>query len=123
MKIACQVVLAARIPDKPVYFSRILDKRWRRAQRQSPVFVPDDYIGDVLRDVGSRRGKVEGIEEQTPGLQVMRAAVPLAEMFGYATDLRSMTQGRAVYTMEFYHYAEVPAKVQEELLERTVLRV
>ena len=72
------------------------------------VVVPDAYMGDVLGDLNSRRGKVRGLGEQA-GAKVVRAHVPLAEMFGYATALRSRTQGRATFTMQFALYDEVPA--------------
>ena len=71
------------------------------------VVVPDAYVGEVLGDLNSRRGKVRGLTEQA-GARVVRAHVPLAEMFGYATALRSRTQGRATFTMQFASYDEVP---------------
>jgi elongation factor G len=79
------------------------------------VVVPEEYMGDVLGDLNSRRGHIQGMELRA-GAQVVRAAVPLAQMFGYATDLRSMTQGRAVYTMQFSHYAEVPSAIAQEII-------
>lgn len=78
--------------------------------------TPEDYLGDVLGDFNSRRGRVEAMEPQARA-QVVRGYVPLAEMFGYATTLRSITQGRAVYTMQFSHYEEVPASLAKELIE------
>ncbi|HEY8344250.1 MAG TPA: elongation factor G [Bacillota bacterium] len=78
--------------------------------------TPEDYLGDVLGDFNSRRGRVEAMEPQAKA-QVVRGYVPLAEMFGYATTLRSITQGRAVYTMQFSHYEEVPANLAKELIE------
>ncbi len=81
------------------------------------VRTPEDYMGDVIGDLSSRRGKVEGMEQQG-NLQVIRAQVPLAEMFGYATDLRSRTQGRATYTMQFNSYQEVPESVSREIVAR-----
>ena len=72
------------------------------------MVVPEEYMGDVMGDLNSRRGHISGMEPR-PGAQVIHAQVPLAEMFGYATDLRSSTQGRATYTMQFSHYAEVPS--------------
>jgi elongation factor G len=81
------------------------------------VVTPEDYMGDVIGDLSGRRGKVEGMEQQGNG-QVIRAQVPLAEMFGYATDLRSRTQGRAVYSMQFHSYQEVPASVSAEIVAR-----
>jgi len=80
------------------------------------VTTPEAYMGDVLADLNARRGRIQSME-QRQGLRVITALVPLAEMFGYATDLRSRTQGRAVYTMEFSHYEEVPASVAEEILK------
>ena len=71
------------------------------------VIVPEDYMGDVMGDLNSRRGRIEGMEAQA-GAQVIRAFVPLSEMFGYSTTLRSRTQGRGNYSMEFDHYEEVP---------------
>ncbi len=76
------------------------------------VVTPEDYMGDVMGDLNRRRGLPQGMDD-TPAGKVIRAEVPLAEMFGYATDLRSMSQGRAVYTMEFQKYAEVPQNVAE----------
>jgi elongation factor G len=79
------------------------------------VVVPEEYMGDVMGDLNSRRGHINGMELRA-GAQVIRATVPLAQMFGYATDLRSMTQGRAVYTMQFSHYAEVPGTIAQEII-------
>ena len=79
------------------------------------VTVPDDYMGDVLGDINSRRGRIEGMDARN-GAQVIRAFVPLSEMFGYSTDLRSATQGRAVYSMETDHFEEVPKGIAEKLL-------
>jgi elongation factor G len=81
------------------------------------VVTPDDYMGEVIGDLSSRRGKVEGVE-QRGNSQVIRAQVPLAEMFGYATDLRSRTQGRATYTMQFCVYQDVPESVSREIVAR-----
>jgi elongation factor G len=81
------------------------------------VIVPDDYLGDVMGDLNARRGRIEGMEP-VPGGQAIRALVPLAEMFGYATDLRSKTQGRGTYTMQFSHYEEVPASIAQEIIDR-----
>ncbi len=80
------------------------------------VTVPEEYMGDVMGDINSRRGRIEGMESRT-GVQVIRGFVPLAEMFGYATDLRSKTQGRGVYTMQFSHYEEVPKSIAQEIME------
>ncbi|MDI3519617.1 MAG: elongation factor [Caldanaerobacter sp.] len=79
------------------------------------VVVPEEYMGDVIGDLNARRGKVEGMETRS-GARVIRAFVPLAEMFGYATDLRSKTQGRGTYTMQFHHYEEVPKNIAEQIL-------
>lgn len=81
------------------------------------VVVPEEFTGDVIGDLNARRGRVEGMEVRA-GAQVIRAMVPLATMFGYATDLRSMTQGRGTYTMEFDHYAPVPENIAQELLAK-----
>ncbi len=81
------------------------------------VVVPQDYLGDVMGDLNSRRGQIRGINPR-PDAQVVEADVPLSEMFGYATSLRSMTQGRAIYTMEFKEYQQAPKAVQEELVTR-----
>ena len=79
------------------------------------VTVPEDYMGDVIGDINSRRGRIEGMEPRN-GVQVINAYVPLAEMFGYATDLRSKTQGRGTYSMEFHHYEAVPKSIQEKVV-------
>jgi elongation factor G len=81
------------------------------------VVMPEEYMGDVIGDLSSRRGKVEGME-QRGNSHVVRGQVPLAEMFGYATDLRSRTQGRATYTMQFHSYQEVPEQVSKEIIAR-----
>ena len=79
--------------------------------------TPGDYLGDVTGDLNRRRGIIQGMEETVVG-NIIKAEVPLSEMFGYATDLRSMTQGRATYTMEFAKYAEIPSNIAEELIEK-----
>ncbi|HHT48223.1 MAG TPA: elongation factor G [Firmicutes bacterium] len=79
------------------------------------IITPDDYLGDVLGDFNSRRGRVEGMEPR-PGAQAIHGYVPMAQMFGYATVLRSLTQGRAIYTLTFSHYEEVPANIAKELI-------
>lgn len=79
------------------------------------VVVPEEYMGDVIGDINSRRGRIEGMEPRG-GAQVIRAYVPLAEMFGYATTLRSRTQGRGTYVMQFDHYEEVPASIQAQIV-------
>jgi elongation factor G len=81
------------------------------------VVTPEDYLGDVIGDLASRRGRVEGMDQRANN-QVVKAEVPLAEMFGYATDLRSRTQGRATYTMQFSSYQEVPDQVAKEIVAR-----
>ncbi len=97
------------------------------AKKASPVILepimgvevvsPEDYLGDVMGDLNSRRGKIEGITPRKDA-QVIKAMVPLSEMFGYATQLRSMTQGRALYTMQFDHYDETPKSVSEQIIEK-----
>jgi len=82
------------------------------------VVTPEDYMGDVMGDLNSRRGLVQGMDDSPAGKQI-RAEVPLSEMFGYATDLRSATQGRATYSMEFSKYNEVPASIAEAVSKRT----
>ncbi len=99
----------------------------KACERSSPVLnepimtveivTPEEYLGDVMGDISSRRGKVEGMDRRKDA-QVIQANVPLSKMFGYATDLRSITQGRAVFHMEFAYHQQVPAKVQEEIVER-----
>lgn len=83
------------------------------------VVTPEEYLGDVMGDLNSRRGKIEGFTARKDA-QVIRALVPLAEMFGYATILRSMTQGRALYTMQFSHYQEVPKTIADQIIEKSV---
>jgi elongation factor G len=80
------------------------------------VVTPDEYLGDVMGDLSSRRGKIGGMTQRA-GAQVIGSSVPLAEMFGYSTTLRSLSQGRAVYTMQFSHYAEVPKSKADEIIE------
>jgi elongation factor G len=81
------------------------------------VVVPEEYMGDVMGDINSRRGRVEGMESRSGG-QVIRAMVPLAEMFGYVNTLRSRTQGRGVFTMVFDHYEEVPKNIADEIVKK-----
>jgi elongation factor G len=81
------------------------------------VVTPEDYMGDVIGDLSSRRGRVEGMEQRGTS-HVVRAQVPLGEMFGYATDLRSRTQGRATYTMQFDSYQQVPESIADEITRR-----
>ncbi|RHA39122.1 elongation factor G [Cellulomonas rhizosphaerae] len=82
------------------------------------VRTPEEYMGDVIGDINSRRGMIQSMEDAT-GVKVIRAQVPLSEMFGYVGDLRSKTQGRAVYSMQFDSYAEVPRNVAEEIIKKT----
>ena len=82
------------------------------------ITMPEEYLGDVMGNVSSRRGNVSGIEMRN-GVQVVNAFIPLAEMFGYATDLRSRTQGRGNYTMQFDHFAEVPKAIREKITKDT----
>ena len=81
------------------------------------VIVPDEYLGDVMGDLNSRRGKIEGMEQRKEA-QVVNSFVPLSNMFGYVTDLRSLTQGRAVFHMDFAKYQQVPSSVESEILEK-----
>ena len=81
------------------------------------VVVPEEYMGDVMGNISSRRGRIEGMEGHN-GIQSIRGIVPLAEMFGYATDLRSRTQGRGTYTMQFSHFEEVPKNVADDIIEK-----
>jgi elongation factor G len=81
------------------------------------VVTPEEYMGDVMGDINRRRGMVQGMEDSVSG-KIVRAEVPLAEMFGYATDLRSATQGRATYTMEFEKYSEAPASIAEAVIKK-----
>lgn len=81
------------------------------------VTVPDEYMGDVMGDLNSRRGRIEGMDSRA-GAQVIRSKVPLSEMFGYSTTLRSRTQGRGVYSMEISHYEEVPKSIAEEIIAK-----
>ncbi|MGI6486266.1 MAG: elongation factor G [Tepidanaerobacteraceae bacterium] len=81
------------------------------------VVTPEEYMGDVIGDINSRRGEIEGMEPKGPA-QVIRGFVPLSEMFGYATNLRSRTQGRGVYTMQFSHYAEVPNNIANSIINK-----
>jgi elongation factor G len=95
---------------KPVLLEPIMDVE---------VVTPEEYLGDVMGDLNSRRGKIEGFSARKDA-QVIKARVPLAEMFGYATILRSMTQGRAIYTMQFEFYQEVPKSIADEIAEKTL---
>jgi elongation factor G len=82
------------------------------------VEVPEDFLGDVMGDLNSRRGQIEGMGSEQ-GIAKVTAKVPLAEMFGYATDIRSKTQGRGIFSMEFSHYDEVPRNVAEAIIAKS----
>jgi len=82
------------------------------------VETPEDYTGTVMGDLSSRRGMVQGMDDMAGGSKVVKAEVPLAEMFGYSTALRSATQGRATYTMEFKHYSEAPKNIAEAIMTK-----
>ena len=84
------------------------------------VTTPEDWMGDVVGDLNRRRGMIEGMEEGVAGVKIIRAKVPLSEMFGYATDLRSQTQGRASYSMEFFNYSEAPNNVAQAIIESRI---
>ena len=101
-------IKAAVLKAKPKLMEPIMDLE---------VVMPDDYLGDVMGDITSRRGLVKGFNPRN-NTQVLDAEVPLSEMFGYATDLRSLTQGRAVFTMQFGKYANVPQSIQETIVEK-----
>jgi len=80
------------------------------------VTAPEEFTGDVMGDMSSRRGSIEGMEPRAGGVTAITAVVPLSEMFGYATDLRSSTQGRATFTMEFDHYEPVSNDLKERII-------
>ena len=82
------------------------------------IVVPDEYLGDILGQVTSRRGEILGMDIRPGNAQAVRGSIPLSEMFGYATELRSATQGRGVFTMEFDHYAPVSSSVTEKLINK-----
>jgi len=81
------------------------------------VVTPEQFMGDVIGDLNSRRGKILGMETRG-GFNVVSSKVPLAQMFGYSTDIRSKTQGRATFTMQFSHYEQVPNSVKEEIVAK-----
>jgi elongation factor G len=85
------------------------------------VTTPDNFMGDVIGDLSSRRGQLASMTERS-GAQIINAFVPLATMFGYSTDLRSMTQGRASYSMEFDHYEPLPPSLADELAQKATTR-
>ncbi|RYM04816.1 elongation factor G [Sporolactobacillus sp. THM7-7] len=108
-KIAASIALKnARSICKPVILEPIM---------KVEVSMPEEYLGDIMGDITSRRGRVDGMGARS-GAQVVNAHVPLAEMFGYATSLRSSTQGRGTFTMQFDHYEEVPKSVSEEIIKK-----
>ena len=82
------------------------------------IIVPEEYFGDIMGDVSRRRGQIKENELRSDGAQVIRADVPLSEMFGYATDLRSMTSGRGNYQMQFDHYEKAPKSVSDEIIKK-----
>jgi len=82
------------------------------------VVTPEDYMGDVMGDMSRRRGVLQG-QDDSPSGKLINALVPLGEMFGYATSLRSMSQGRATFTMEFDHYAEAPTNIAEAVIKKS----
>ncbi|HMD14265.1 MAG TPA: elongation factor G, partial [Bacteroidota bacterium] len=81
------------------------------------VVTPEEYMGDVMGDLSSRRGKIEGLQSRKDA-QIIKARVPLSDMFGYSTQLRSMTQGRAIYSMQFAFYEEVPQSISDQIIEK-----
>ena len=113
--VAFQVAASYAIKDafkvaKPVILQPIMDVE---------VEVPENYMGDVIGDINSRKGKIESMEDNAQGNKLIIAKVPLGDMFGYATSLRSCTQGRGVYTMQFFGYSEVPKQLYSELVEKS----
>jgi elongation factor G len=82
------------------------------------VETPEEFMGNVVGDLSSRRGMIQGMDDQIGGIKVVKAEVPLSEMFGYSTTLRSLSQGRATYTMEFKHYSEAPKSVADAIINR-----
>src|SRR5699024_9551304 len=108
-KIAGSMALKEAVPRaNPVLLEPVMDVEVR---------TPEEYMGDVIGDLNSRRGMIQSMEDAS-GVKVVRALVPLTEMFGYIGDLRSKTQGRAVYSMQFSNYAEVPKSVAEEIIQK-----
>jgi elongation factor G len=82
------------------------------------VFCPDDFVGNIVSDLNARRGKIISMNMRVSGDgQIVHAEVPLATLFGYATDIRSLSQGRATFNMEFLHYSPVPAKIKVEIMK------
>lgn len=87
------------------------------------VVIPEDYFGDVMGDLTRRRGQIEDNETRNDGAHIIRSLVPLKEMFGYATDLRSMTAGRGTYQMQFHHYEKCPKNIADEIIKRRNIQV
>jgi len=109
-KIAGSMVLKEAVKKaNPVLLEPLMDVEVR---------TPEEYMGDVIGDLNSRRGQIQSMEDAT-GIKVVKAHVPLSEMFGYIGDLRSKTQGRAVYSMQFQSYSEVPKAVADEIIQKT----
>jgi elongation factor G len=113
--VAFQVAASYAVKDafktaKPVILQPIMDVE---------VEVPENYMGDVIGDLNSRKGKIESMDDNSQGNKQITAKVPLADMFGYATALRSFTQGRGIYTMQFFGYSEVPKQLYNELVEKS----
>jgi elongation factor G len=108
-KIAGSMALKEAVPRaNPVLLEPVMDVEVR---------TPEEYMGDVIGDVNSRRGMIQSMEDAS-GVKVVKATVPLSEMFGYIGDLRSKTQGRAVYSMQFHSYGEVPKNVADEIIQK-----
>ena len=84
------------------------------------IVVPEEYMGDIMGDLNMRRGKIEGVNHRKDA-QIISAQVPLSEMFGYATTVRSLSQGRASYSMEPSHYEEVPRQIAEQIVQKTAV--
>ncbi|MCJ7813957.1 MAG: elongation factor G, partial [Candidatus Atribacteria bacterium] len=83
------------------------------------VIVPKEYMGDIIGDLNSKRGKIMGMEESSSGKQIIKAKIPQSEVFKYAIDLRSITQGRGIFSLKFSHYEEVPANIVQEIIAQT----
>jgi elongation factor G len=86
---------------------------------KAEIITPEEWMGDVIGDLNSRRGRIMGMNDRS-GMKIIESNVPLAEMFGYANDLRSKTQGRATYTMEFSHYEQVPNAIAHGIISKAV---
>ena len=82
------------------------------------IEVPDNYLGDVIGDINGRRGKIESLDVDSNNIQIVKAQAPLAEMFGYTTTLRNISQGRGTASMQFGFYAEVPKNIQDQIINR-----